>query len=96
MAIRGSVEIVRGDNSTGVVGTEWVPIEVPIVLRNLHGIRDMGEVEPEQRPTGRTPLHQWTGTDANNQPVVVMLWEDTPFDETAIGKTIAAELAKGS
>lgn len=84
--VNGNIEILRHDESIGVVGTDWVPSEVPIVLRNLHGIRDMGEVEPEQRPTGRTPLHQWTGTDANNQPVVVMLWEDTPFDASAVGQ----------
>lgn len=94
--IHGSVEIVRNDESVGVVGTQWVPEEVPVVLRNLHGIREMAEVEPEKRPTGRTPEHQWTGMDANNQPVDVYLWEDVPFDETVIGQAIAAELAKGS
>lgn len=92
--IQGSVEILHNDERTGVVGAEWVPEEVPIVLRNLHGIRDMAETEPQERPTGRTPEYQWSGKDASNQDVTVLLWEDTPFDETAIGKAIAAEIAK--
>ena len=94
--IQGSVEILRNDERTGVVGAEWVPEEVPIVLRNLHGIRDMAEEEPQERPTGRTPEYQWSGKDASNQDVIVLLWQDVPFDETVIGQAIAAELAKGS
>lgn len=93
--INGSVEILRGDERSGVVGTEWVVEEVPIVLRNLYGIRDMEAQEPQERPTGRTPECQWSGVDANNQDVEVLLWEDVPFDETAVGQAIAAELAKG-
>lgn len=94
--ITGSVEILRSnDERTGVVGTEWMPEEVPIVLRNLYGIRNLEAQEPQERPTGRTPEYQWSGVDANNQTVTVLLWEDVPFDETVIGQAIAAELAKG-
>ena len=94
MAINGSVEIVSNGESAGVVGTEWVPSEVPIVLRNLYGIRDMEAHDPEPRPTGRTPLHQWSGVDTGNQAVLVLLWEEVQFDETVIGRAIAEELAK--
>lgn len=89
-AITGSVEIVRNDERTGVVGTEWVPGEVPIVLRNLYGIRDMEPQEPEERPTGRTPEYQWSGLNAENQSVTVLLWRDIPFEET-----YAAEIGPG-
>lgn len=80
--IQGSVEILRNDERTGVVGAEWVPEEVPIVLRNLHGIREMEPAEPQQRPTGRLPEYQWSGKDASNQDVTVLLWRDIPYEET--------------
>lgn len=92
----GSVEIRKHTGeSMGVVGQRWTVAAVPVVLETLHGITELEAVEPEAQPTGRVPEAQWTGVDAQNQPVTVMLWADIPFDETAIGKAIAASLAEG-
>ena len=74
MATRGSVEIVRAGGSTGIVGEQWEVSDVPVVLRNLHGIHSLSSVTPVTQPTGRTPNAKWSGKDANNQDVTVMLW----------------------
>lgn len=93
--VNGSVEIVSPIDRIGVVGVAWTPEVVPIVVQTLHGITNLESESPERRPTGRTPLNQWSGTDAQGQPVKVLLWEDIPFDETALAKAIASEIAKG-
>lgn len=93
--INGSIEIIRGGESIGVVGLRWNPETVPVVLETLHGITALDAVDPEAAPTGRAPAYQWVGVDAENQLVTVYLWPEIAFDETAIGQAIAASLEGG-
>ena len=94
-AIQGSIEIKTADGlSIGVQGQRWTLEAVPLVLETLHGITGMETVEPEEQPTGRTPMAQWEAVDANNQDVIVLLWEDIPYEATAVAKAIAAAIAQ--
>ena len=94
--IIGSIEIrTTDDQSIGVQGTRWTLDAVPVVLEALHGITGLEEAEPEEQPTGRTPEAQWQGVDANNQDVSVLLWRETPYEETAIAQAIATAIAEG-
>lgn len=94
--IVGSIEIKTTDNqSIGVPGSRWTLDAVPIVLETLHGITGMESVEPVQAPTGRTPEAQWSAFDADNQNVMVMLWREVPYEETAIAQAIASAILAG-
>lgn len=89
--MRGSLEIIdNSGDSTGVVGTNWTPETVPVVLGALYGITDVQEAAPTPAESGRVPDGQWTAKDASNQDVIVRLWEDVPFEET-----YAAEIGPG-
>lgn len=94
--ITGSIEITTADDeSLGIPGRRWTLDTVPVVLETLRGITNLEDAEPQQQSSGRTPLAQWTARDANNQDVTVLLWEDTPYEETAIAQAIAAAIAEG-
>lgn len=91
--IMGSIEIVTmHGQSIGVPGQRWTPAIVPVVLEALQGITGLTTVVSGPQPTGRTPEAQWTGIDADNQSVTVMLWRDVPFDETVIAQAVAAAI----
>lgn len=77
---RGSVEIISGDDSRGIPGVLWTPEAVPAVVGPVAGVVGLTAVEPEPRPTGRTPEAQWTGTDSSGFPVTVLLWRMPPED----------------
>lgn len=92
----GGVEILTSDGqSLAVAGRRWMPAVVPAVVEALHGVTGLVASAPETRPTGRTPEAQWTGVDASNQPVTVLLWREDPYAETAIARAIAAAIAEG-
>lgn len=92
----GSVEVkTASDMSIGVPGKRWTVEVVPLVLETLHGITGMESATPQQAATGRTPDAQWTGVDANNQTVSVLLWRDVPYEETSVANAIAKAIAEG-
>lgn len=94
--IKGSLEIKRADDtSIGVPGERWTLEAVPFVLETLQGVTELVSVPSEAQPTGRTPEAQWTGVDANNQDVTVLLWRDIPYEETAVAQAIAQAIAEG-
>ena len=93
---KGSVEIKKADDtSIGVPGERWTLEAVPLVLETLQGVTGLVSVTPETQPTGRIPEAQWSGVDAQNQQIVVMLWRDIPYEETAIAQAIAQAIADG-
>lgn len=74
-----SIEIVTAaGESTGYPGTNLTKENVPTVVGALAGIASMAEETPKKQPTGRTPLAQWAGKDAQNQSVTVFLWPEAP------------------
>ncbi len=76
-AIKGSIEVKTADGmSIGVAGTRWTIATVPVVLDTLYGITGLETATPQEQPTGRTPEAQWSGVDANNQDVTVLLWKE--------------------
>lgn len=92
----GGVEILTSSGeSLGVAGQRWTPDVVPAVVDALHGVRGLVAGTPEPQQTGRMPQAQWTGVDASNQPVTVLLWKEDPYEETAIAQAIAAAIAEG-
>lgn len=77
--MESSIEIVSSTGgSIGYPGVSLTKENVPVVVGALAGITGMASKTPSTQSTGRTPLAQWTGTDAQNQSVTVFLWPAAP------------------
>lgn len=93
--IKGSVEMLTGDHeNVGIPGERWTTDVVPVVLETLYGVTQLVRIAPAAQPTGRTPAAQWNGVNADGQPVTVLLWEDIPYETTAVARAIAQAIAE--
>lgn len=71
----GTIEVLTSTNeSIGLPGLALNTDVVPVIVGALHGVDGLQSVTPEPRPTGRTPDAQWSGLDAQDQIVTVLLW----------------------
>lgn len=90
MSIKGSIEILKPDGSNiGVAGQALTAESVPMVVAVLYGITGLEDKEPEERAS-RMPVAEWTGTDVQEQPVTVVLWEEPEFSASEIGQAMVA------
>lgn len=92
MAIEGSLEVVVTTNEGMMSNAQRVRVaslaSIPAVLANNFGVSDADEIDPVTVGTV-TSAGSWTGTK-NGAPCEARLWEDIPFEETAIGRALAA------
>ena len=92
MAIEGSIEVVVSTSAGKVSTAQRVRVasldSIPAILANNFGMT--GTVEADLVTVGTvTSAGAWTGTK-NGKPASARLWRDIPFEETAIGRALAA------
>lgn len=95
-AIRGTIEVLTGEGPDAisfgwpVMATD--PDLVPGTAAGL-GYTDVVTVAPRVRP-GQMPAGEWTAIHPDGHAVFIVLWEETPFDETVIGRALAVARAQ--
>lgn len=73
----GTIEILTSAGESIGLPVAAITAElVPVIVGAWRGIDGMTEDEPQARPTGRTPFAQWSGLDAQDQIVTVLLWRN--------------------
>lgn len=87
--ITGSIEILIEGESVGLTVAAATVATVPIVVQAIYGYTNVTPAEPQER-AGRLPLAEWTATTPAQRTARIVLWPEPAFDETAIGRALAA------
>ncbi len=94
--VKGSIEILTGTEpnvtSVGLAVTAVTPEMVPMLVEAIHGIPAAKPAKPGK--ANRRVKGEWTATGDRQQPVRIILHEETPFDETTVAEALAAVLAE--
>lgn len=88
MAISGSLEVVVEGVSTAQRVTVATLGSIPAILASNFGVTGVVSATPIKVGTV-TSAGAWTGTKGGN-PATARLWQDIPFEDTAIGKALAS------
>lgn len=88
MAIVGSLEVIVGNQSTAQRVRVASLTSIPAILANNFGVTSATPGDPVTVGTV-TSAGAWTGVKAG-KPVSARLWVDIPFEQTAIGRALAA------
>lgn len=88
MPIEGTLEVITGGESTAQRVRVSGLASIPAVLANNFGVANIIEADPVTVGTV-TSAGAWAGTKGG-KPATARLWVDIPFEETAIGRALAA------
>lgn len=92
MTIKGTIEVLTGDGpddeSFGWPVAATDPEQVPGTASGL-GYTAVTPVTPQER-ANQMPTAEWTAVHPTGVPVSIVLWEETVFDETMLGRALAS------
>lgn len=88
MAIEGSLEVICNGESTSQRVKVTSLAGIPAVLAANFGMSGIGATTAATVGTV-TSVGAWSGTKSG-KPAEARLWQDIPFEETAIGRALAA------
>lgn len=88
MAIEGAIEVISNNISTSQRVKVASLASIPAVLAANFGVSGATSVTPV-KVGSVTSAGTWTGTKGG-KPASARLWTDIPFEQTAIGKALAA------
>jgi hypothetical protein len=86
MQVTGTIEIIIAGESIGRPVYDTEPAAVPIIVAALDQLANVQPVNPPRDGAAG----EWTATDRLLRPVTVLLHAEPAFDETAIGRALAA------
>lgn len=89
MTIEGSLEVVIGNESQAQRVKVASLASIPAILANNFGITSVAVATPPVKVGSVTAAGTWKGTRSGTA-CVARLWQDIPFEETAIGRALAA------